>query len=240
MVDPSQNPTVHAPNPANGGMDMETAQRLSELPTRYCSLSLFLQYLTLGFLGEEQVETCIPVVTSSKMTDFLLSRFKLPMDFQSMLDFYSSAFAYKALRYNIFITWTYGMLFLFTPLTFRQSATIYFYLLHFTSFSVAGLFEDELAKHPEGLFAVDLVKDSHFSIGVPLRRPAESRLARPASGAFASSAVATALTGLFMWHSAPSLSYSVGFEDHDFKGKQAYTHNPDIKFVLQNYSWHAR
>ncbi len=69
---------------------------------------------TIEFLGEEQVETCIPVVTSSKMTDFLLSRFKLPIDFQSMLDFYSSAFAYKALRYNILITWTYSMI---PPLT---------------------------------------------------------------------------------------------------------------------------
>jgi hypothetical protein len=45
------------------------------------------------------IEDNIPPLSVSKMTEFLTSRFKIPLSYDVMLDFYSPAFAYKALGY---------------------------------------------------------------------------------------------------------------------------------------------
>jgi hypothetical protein len=47
--------------------------------------------------GDQEIEDNIPPISVSKMTEFLTSRFKITVSYYVMLDFYSPAFAFKAL-----------------------------------------------------------------------------------------------------------------------------------------------
>jgi hypothetical protein len=49
--------------------------------------------------GDQAIEDNIPPISVSRMTEFLTSRFKITVSYDVMLDFYSPAFAYKALGY---------------------------------------------------------------------------------------------------------------------------------------------